>query len=101
MGMIFEAIGILLLIVPVFLPILVFQDVNLIWFGIVMVIVVELGLVTPPIGMNVFTVRAMMPDIRLSHIFRGVMPFVVADLVALAMLFAFPSIATWLPSIKW
>ena len=45
--------------------------------------------------------RAMMPDIRLSHIFRGVMPFVVADLVALAMLFAFPSIATWLPSIKW
>lgn len=101
MGMIFEAIGILLLIVPVFLPILVYQDVNLIWFGIVMVIVVELGLVTPPIGMNVFTVRAMMPDIRLSRIFRGVMPFVVADLVALALLFAFPAIATWLPSVKW
>ena len=101
MGMIFEAIGILLLIVPVFLPILVFQDVNLIWFGIVMVIVVELGLVTPPIGMNVFTVRAMMPDIRLSRIFRGVMPFVAADLVALGLLFAFPSIATWLVTIKW
>jgi len=67
----------------------------------VMVIVVELGLVTPPIGMNVFTVRAMMPDIRLSRIFRGVMPFVVADLVALGLLFAFPSIATWLVTIKW
>jgi len=101
MGMIFEAIGILLLIVPVFLPILIYQDVNLIWFGIVMVIVVELGLVTPPIGMNVFTVRAMMPDIRLSRIFRGVMPFVAADLVALGLLFAFPSIATWLVTIKW
>jgi tripartite ATP-independent transporter DctM subunit len=101
MGMIFEAIGILLLIVPVFLPTLIIQDVNLIWFGIVMVIVVELGLVTPPIGMNVFTVRAMMPDIRLSRIFRGVMPFVAADLVALALLFAFPAIATWLVTIKW
>ncbi len=100
MGMIFEAIGILLLIVPVFLPTLIVQDVNLIWFGIVMVIVVELGLVTPPIGMNVFTVRAMMPDIRLSRIFRGVMPFVAADLVALGLLFAFPAIATWLVTIK-
>jgi len=100
LGMIFEAIGILLLIVPVFLPILIFQDVNLVWFGIVMVVVVELGLVTPPIGMNVFTVRAMIPDVRLSRIFRGVMPFVVADLVALGLLFAFPAIATWLVGLR-
>jgi len=100
LGMIFEAIGILLLIVPVFLPILIFQDVDLVWFGIVMVVVVELGLVTPPIGMNVFTVRAMIPDVRLSRIFRGVMPFVVADLVALGLLFAFPAIATWLVGLR-
>ena len=101
MGMIFEAIGILLLIVPVFLPTLIIMDVDLIWFGIVMVVVVELGLITPPIGMNVFTVRTMMPDLRLSRIFRGVMPFVVADLVALALLFAFPAIAVGLVGIKW
>lgn len=101
LGMIFEAIGILLIIVPVFLPILIFQDVNLIWFGIIMVLVVELGLVTPPIGMNVFTVHAMMPDIRLARIFSGVMPFVAVDLVALGLLFAFPAIATWLVTIKW
>jgi|AP12_2_1047962.scaffolds.fasta_scaffold12269_2 tripartite ATP-independent transporter DctM subunit len=101
MGMIFEAIGILLLFVPVFLPTLIIMDVDLIWFGIVMVIVVELGLITPPIGMNVFTVRAMMPDIRLARIFRGVTPFVVADLVALALLFALPVIATGLVGIKW
>ncbi|MGA7986532.1 MAG: TRAP transporter large permease [Burkholderiales bacterium] len=101
LGMIFESIGILLVIVPVFLPILISQDVNLIWFGVVMILVVELGLVTPPIGMNVFTVRAMMPDIELPRIFRGVMPFVVADLVALGLLFAFPAIATWLVTIKW
>ena len=101
LGMIFEAIGILLVIVPVFLPILISQDVNLIWFGVVMILVVELGLVTPPIGMNVFTVRAMMPDIELPRIFRGVMPFVVADLVALGLLFAAPGIATWLVAFKW
>ena len=77
------------------------MDVDLIWFGIVMVIVVELGLITPPIGMNVFTVRAMMPDIQLTRIFRGVTPFVVADLVALALLFALPVIATGLVGIKW
>jgi len=93
LGMIFEAIGILLLIVPVFLPTLIIMDVDLIWFGIVMVVVVELGLITPPIGMNVFTVRAMMPDLKLGRIFRGVTPFVVADLVALGLLFAFPAIA--------
>ena len=101
MGMIFEAIGILLLIVPVFLPTLIIMDVDLIWFGIVMVVVVELGLITPPIGMNVFTVRTMMPDLRLSKIFRGVMPFVAADLVALGLLFAFPAIAVWLVGINW
>jgi len=100
MGMIFEAIGILLLIVPVFLPTLIIMDVDLIWFGIVMVIVVELGLITPPIGMNVFTVRAMMPDIRLARIFRGVTPFVVADLVALGLIFAFPAIALGLLQFK-
>jgi len=76
------------------------MDVDLIWFGVVMVVVVELGLVTPPIGMNVFTVRAMMPDIRLSRIFLGVMPFVVADLVALGLLFAFPVIAIGLLSFR-
>lgn len=93
MGMVFEAVGILLLIVPVFLPTLVALDVDLIWFGIVMVVVVELGLITPPIGMNVFTVRSVMPDIRLGAIFRGVMPFVYADLVALALIIVFPAIA--------
>jgi tripartite ATP-independent transporter DctM subunit len=101
LGMIFEAIGILLLIVPVFLPSLILMDVDLIWFGIVMVIVVELGLITPPIGMNVFTVRTMMPDIKLARIFKGVTPFVIADLIALALLFAFPAIAIGLLQFKW
>ncbi|MCM2562957.1 TRAP transporter large permease [Lutimaribacter sp. EGI FJ00015] len=93
LGMVFETIGILLLITPIFLPVLHDAGVDLIWFGIVMIIVIELGLITPPIGLNVFTVRSVMPGIALGNIFRGVIPFVIADLVALALLLAFPGIA--------
>ncbi len=96
LGMVFEAVGLLLLIVPVFLPTLSALGVDLIWFGIIMVVVVEMGLITPPIGMNVFTVRAVMPDIKLGHIFRGVTPFVIADIVALALIVVFPVIAVGL-----
>ena len=99
LGTVFEAVGLLLLIVPVFLPALISMDVDLIWFGIVMVVVVEMGLVTPPIGMNVFTVRTVMPDIRLGAVFAGVTPFVVADLAALAIIVAFPAVAVWLPGL--
>lgn len=96
LGMIFEAVGLLLLIVPVFLPSLQLLGVDMIWFGIIMVVVVEMGLITPPIGMNVFTVRAVMPDIKLSSIFRGVTAFVFADLVALILLLMVPGLALWL-----
>jgi tripartite ATP-independent transporter DctM subunit len=99
MGMIFESIGILLLLVPVFLPALYQAGVDMIWFGIVVVLVTELGLITPPIGMNVFVVKAVMPDLKLARIFAGVTPFVGAILVALALIFLFPDIATFLP--KW
>lgn len=96
LGMIFEAVGLLLLIVPVFLPTLQLMGVDMIWFGIVMVVVVEMGLITPPIGMNAFTVRAVMPDIKLGDIFRGVTPFVIADVIALALIILFPVIAVGL-----
>ena len=96
LGMIFEAVGLLLLVVPVFLPTLIGLDVDLVWFGVVMVLVVEMGLITPPIGMNVFVVRTVVSDIALWPIFRGVMPFVAADFVALALLLAFPVIAVGL-----
>lgn len=79
--------------VPVFLPTLQLMGVDMIWFGIIMVVVVEMGLITPPIGMNVFTVRAVMPDIKLGHIFKGVVPFVFADVIALMLILLFPAIA--------
>ena len=97
MGMIFEAIGILLLLVPVFMPALNQSGVDMIWFGIVVVLVTELGLITPPIGMNVFVVKAVMPDLKLARIFAGVTPFIAAILVALVLIFLFPSLATFLP----
>lgn len=97
LGMIFESLGILLLIVPVFLPALIAANVDLIWFGIIVVMVTELGLITPPIGMNVFVVRSVMPDVRLASIFIGVMPFVAALLVVLVLILMFPAIATVLP----
>ena len=97
LGMIFEAVGLLLLIVPVFLPTLIGMDVDLIWFGIVMVLVVEMGLITPPIGLNVFIVRSVIPDLELWPIFRGVLPFVLLETVTLGLLLAFPGLTTWLP----
>ena len=100
LGMIFESVGLLLLIVPVFLPTLIQMNVDLIWFGIVMIVVVEMGLITPPIGMNVFVVKTVVPDIALSRIFSGVTPFVVADFVALALILAFPIIAVGILSLR-
>ncbi len=98
LGMVFESIGILLLVIPVFLPALKAAGVDFIWFGVIVILVVELGLITPPIGINVFTVKTVVPDVALTTIFKGVTVFVIADLVALALIFAFPEIATLLPS---
>lgn len=99
MGMVFEAVGILLLLVPVFLPALIAADVDLIWFGIVVVLVIELGLITPPVGMNVFVVKANAPDTALSTIFIGVLPFAAALLAVLLIVIAIPSVATFLPGL--
>jgi len=99
LGMIFESLGILILVVPVFLPSLLALDVDMIWFGIIVILVVELGLITPPIGMNVFTVKAVIRDVDLAKMFLGVTPFILSMLVGLLLLFLFPGIATWLPNL--
>lgn len=99
LGMIFESLGILLLVVPVFLPSLAALGVDMIWFGIVIILVVELGLITPPIGMNVFTVKAVITDVDLAKMFIGVTPFIFSMLMGLLLLFMVPEIATWLPNL--
>ncbi|WP_191601338.1 TRAP transporter large permease [Marinomonas algicola] len=99
LGMVFEVIGILVLIIPIFLPSLAAQGIDLIWFGVIVIILVELGLVTPPLGINVFTVKAAQPDIRLKEVFMGVTPFVMAMIVTAMLILYFPSIAMGLPNL--
>jgi tripartite ATP-independent transporter DctM subunit len=98
LGCIFDSLAMLILTVPVFVAIINPMGVDLIWFGIVVIIVVELGLITPPIGMNVFVVNSIVPDISVWTIFGGVWPFVIAMILCLALIILFPSIATFLPS---
>ena len=92
---------------PVFYPIIMNldfgvglgPDVVLIWFAIIVVVVTEISLITPPVGLNVYVLRGVLPDVALGTIFRGVTPFVIADVVRLAVLVLLPSLSLWLPSV--
>ena len=97
LGCVFDSLAMLLLTVPIFFPIIEPLGVDPIWFGIIVIIVIEIGLITPPIGMNVFMVKTVLRDVPVWTIFRGIWPFLAATLVALALLFAFPEIALMLP----
>lgn len=99
LGALMEAMGLLLLTAPIFTAIAVEMGLNPVWFGIFVVMMIEIGMLTPPVGMNVFTVKSLLPDVKLSTIFRGVMPFVIANLVAVALLIAWPEIA--LMALRW
>ncbi len=94
---VFEEIGILVLLVPAFVPALKAAGVDMIWFGITFIFVMQIGLIMPPIGMNVFTVKTMAPSVPLAKIYRGAWIFVAADFAALGLIIAIPQIATWLP----
>ena len=99
MGCFLEAIGMILITVPVFLPLVVAYGYDPVWFAIVVVIVIEVGLIHPPVGMNLFVVQAQAPDIKTLVIYRGVLPFLAAPFVLLLLLFVFPGLATWLPTL--
>ena len=95
LGCLMEAMGLLILTVPVFAAVAQQMGVNLIWFGIFVTLMIEIGMLTPPVGMNVFTVKSVHPDIPLSTIFKGVMPFLAANLVCVLLLIAYPQIALY------
>ncbi|MFD1798186.1 TRAP transporter large permease [Paracoccus aurantiacus] len=97
MGCILDAMAMIILLVPIVFPVVTQLGFDPIWFGIIVVMTVELGLITPPIGMNVFVINAVIRDAKLTTIFRGVMPFVVADIVRLVVLVALPALTLWLP----
>ena len=97
LGCVLESMSMILLTVPVFYPLVQHQGFNLIWFGILVVVVTEISFITPPVGLNVMMLKSLLPEIPMRTMFRGVTPFVVADLVRLAILIAFPSITLLLP----
>ena len=86
-----------ILTVPIVFPVVTALGFDPIWFGIVIVMTVELGLIHPPVGMNVFVIKSVIKDVNMSTIFIGVLPFVVTDLIRLVILILFPLLATWLP----
>ena len=97
LGCVLDAVAIILVTVPVFLPVATALGYDSVWYGILMVVVVEIGLITPPVGLNIFVMRAQLPDILLTTMFRGIAPFLVADGILIALLLLFPQIALWLP----
>ncbi len=98
LGCVFEGIGMVLITVPIFAPLVTGLGYDPIWFGIVVVVVTEISLITPPIGMNVFVLSAV-TKIGLPTVFRGVMPFWAGDLVRISLIVLFPAIALYLPSL--
>jgi C4-dicarboxylate transporter DctM subunit len=97
LGCAMEALSMILLTVPIFYPVVVALGYDPIWFGVLVVCVVEIGLITPPVGMNVFVLRSVLPEVPTNTMWRGVMPFVAADIVRIGVLIAFPLITLWLP----
>ena len=98
-GCFLEGIGMVLITVPVFLPLVKQFGYDPVWFGVIVVIVVEVGLIHPPVGLNLFVIQAHAPDIKITSIYRGIVPFLFAPLVLIILMFAFPQLALWLPKL--
>jgi C4-dicarboxylate transporter, DctM subunit len=98
LGCLLDSLAMILLTIPIFFPIVIGLGYDPVWFGIVVVMVVELGLITPPIGMNVFVIKGMVNEVPLYTIFAGVTPFIIALIALIAVIVAFPQLALWLPT---
>jgi C4-dicarboxylate transporter, DctM subunit len=98
LGMVMDSIAVMIVTVPIIAPLVGALGYDLVWWGIIMLCVVETGMITPPFGLNVFILKGLAPDVPMQRVFRGVMPFVYADIVKLALLVFFPALALWLPS---
>jgi TRAP-type C4-dicarboxylate transport system permease large subunit len=98
LGCLMDALAMIILTVPIIFPLIITLGFDPIWFGVLIVMTVELGLIHPPVGMNIFVIKSVVEDVRISTIFYGVLPFIVTDILRLAILVAFPIIALYLPS---
>jgi tripartite ATP-independent transporter DctM subunit len=98
LGCLMDALAMIILTVPIIFPVITQLGFDPIWFGVIIVMTVELGLIHPPVGMNIFVIKSVIEDAKISTIFYGVMPFILTDILRLVILIAFPIIALWLPS---
>jgi tripartite ATP-independent transporter DctM subunit len=99
LGTAMEELSMVLLTIPVFFPLIVHLGYDPVWFGVLIVVVVEIGLISPPVGMNLFVLKTLLPNVAQNTVFRGVLPFMLADCVRMALLIAFPAISLYLPSL--
>jgi tripartite ATP-independent transporter DctM subunit len=99
LGCVLESLSMVLLTVPVFFPIVTGLGYDPVWFGVIVVVATEISLITPPVGFNVFMLHSMLPEIRVGVMFRGLVPFIAADVLRLALLIAVPVITLWLPGL--
>lgn len=98
LGCLMDGFAMLFLTVPIVAPVVMGLGYDLIWWGIVTVMVVEISMITPPVGLNVFVIRAMLPTVPITQIFRGILPYLVADVIRLALVLLIPGIVIWLPA---
>jgi C4-dicarboxylate transporter DctM subunit len=99
LGFFLDAISMILITVPIFLPVAVAAGYDGIWFGILVLLVTEVGLITPPVGLNIFVIRGQLPDVSLGAVYRGILPFLWAHAAMVALLMLVPGIALWLPGV--
>jgi TRAP-type C4-dicarboxylate transport system permease large subunit len=97
LGCFLEGFAMLVLTLPIFFPVVLELGIDPIWFGVLVVLTLEMGLISPPVGINVFIVKSVAPNVSLTDIFRGVAPFWLAMLVTLIILIAFPQLSLFLP----
>jgi C4-dicarboxylate transporter DctM subunit len=97
MGCVLDAMAMIILLVPIVFPVIQTLGFDPIWFGVIVVMTVELGLITPPVGMNVFVINSIIPEVNLLAVFRGVAPFILTDVLRLTLLVAFPWLVLFLP----
>lgn len=98
LGCLMDALAMIILTVPIVFPVIVALGFDPIWFGVIIVMTVELGLIHPPVGMNIFVIKSVVEDVKISTIFYGVLPFIITDILRLIILIMFPIIALYLPS---
>jgi len=98
-GCFMDAFAMIVLTVPILLPTIKSLGLDVIWFGIIITLCVEMGTITPPVGVNVYVIKGVAKDVPLHTIFKGILPFLAAMIMAVVLLIIFPQIATFLPSI--